>query len=184
MFTDNITAYVNNTLPSFDGNYLEIGVYDGKSIATLANNFSNKMIYAIDPFIEDGNTTWHSGVVTGNELKSQRDSTYNFIKDAKNIQLFEMTSKEFYSSLTIENVIDYNIQIVFIDGAHQYDHVVNDYLLALKLLNNKNGIIIFDDTHITDVISGIENFKLHISHMASHYVDLGSNSCSYEIKAI
>ena len=184
MFTDHVTSYINNVLSLFDGNYLEIGVYDGQSIATLATNFSNKMIYAIDPFIEDGNTQWHSGVATGNELKSQRDSTYNFIKDATNIKLFEITSKDFYSSLTTENIIDYNIQIVFIDGAHQYDEVVNDYLLALELLNDKNGIIIFDDTHIADVVAGIEKFELHIGLRASHSIDLGRNTCSYEIKAI
>lgn len=43
--------FMNNKLASIKSNYLEIGVFDGDSIAGLAKKYPDKKIYAIDPFI-------------------------------------------------------------------------------------------------------------------------------------
>jgi len=184
MFTDQVLEYVKTVLPTVTGNYLEIGVYDGQSIGTLGKDFPNKTIFAVDPFIEDGNTSWTSGVKVGNQLNSQRESTYNFIKDKSNVKLFEVTSHDFYASLTDEKIRDYNIQIVFIDGDHHYDHITNDYKLALSLIGSKNGIIIFDDDHIPDVNRSMNEFKTLIGSRINKIIDLKRTAWAYEIKAI
>jgi hypothetical protein len=184
MFTKHILEYVKAILPTVEGNYLEIGVYDGESIGTLGKDFPDKTIFAVDPFIEDGNTSWTSGISIGNRLNSQRESTYNFIKDKSNVKLFEVMSHDFYTSLTDDKIRDYNIQIVFIDGDHHYDHVTNDYKLALSLIGSKSGIIIFDDDYIPDVNRAIDEFKFINGSRIVKILDLTNSSWAYEIKAI
>lgn len=184
MFTKHVLEYVKKVLPTVEGHYLEIGVYNGESIGILGKDFPNKKIFAVDPFIEDGNTSWTSGIKIGNRLNSQRESTYNFIKDKSNVKLFELTSHDFYASLTDENIKDYNIQIVFIDGDHHYDHVTNDYKLALSIIGSKSGIIIFDDDHISDVKRAMDEFKFIARSRIVKILDLGNSSWAYEIKAI
>jgi predicted O-methyltransferase YrrM len=62
-----------------------------------------------------------------------------------------------------------NIDMVFVDGAHSYDYVVNDSEIALKLIGSKKGIIVWHDSILNEIADAI------------HYV-LGKNqlkgSCS------
>lgn len=180
LFTKNICSFVTSKLNKISGNYLEIGVYDGESIETLASLFPNKKIYGIDPFIEDGHTSWNSRRLIGEKLESQKKHTINRIKDKSNIIFFEMTSKLFYENLTIENIEKYNVEIVFIDGDHHYDNVVNDLNLAVSLLNNKKGIIILDDIHMPDVKTAQQEF---LSKYQTKIVETSSfkNAVAYTI---
>ena len=137
LFTPHVLNFVSDELQNFDGNYLEIGVYYGESIKVLSNQFPNKKILAVDPFIEDGWTSMHSDVKRGDKLLSQRKTTIEKISNIKNIVLFEETSSSFFQNLTDKNVVEYNVNIIFIDGDHHYDNVRNDCLLAMKLLGKK-----------------------------------------------
>ena len=56
----------------FKNNYLEIGVFDGEIISEIAKKFSSKQCYAIDPFIEDGNTSHISGIEANERLLTCR----------------------------------------------------------------------------------------------------------------
>ena len=145
MFTPLTLNFFKAHLEQLDSNYLEIGVYFGESIKELAETYPNKKIIAIDPFIEDGCTTPHSGVQRGGDLISQREMTMNGIKDLKNISFYEMTSKKFKELLTPSLIEELNVGAVYIDGSHWYEDVVIDYNLALELIGNKKGMICFDD---------------------------------------
>jgi tRNA G46 methylase TrmB len=79
------------TIPS---NYLEIGVFNGDSIANIATIYPSKKIYGIDPFIEDGYTSHVTDVNRGELLSQQKQNTLNNIKDLQNIVLLMCTSKK------------------------------------------------------------------------------------------
>lgn len=132
-------------LGKLPGNYLEIGVFNGVGTARLGRGFTSKIIYAIDPFIEDGYTVGASRVEQGQPMPSQRDACHNNIQGLDNIILFEMTSEDFVSILTDEMVTDMNISWVTIDGSHHYNDVVIDYKLAMRLIGDRAGVIVFDD---------------------------------------
>jgi len=91
--------HFTNHLKNYDGNYLEIGVFNGDSIASLGDLYPNKKIYGVDPFIEDGNTSHATSKRFGEELTNQKESTLNLIKDKSNVILFKMTSKSFLKNL-------------------------------------------------------------------------------------
>jgi predicted O-methyltransferase YrrM len=132
-------------LGKLPGNYLEIGVFNGVCTAQLGRNFESKIIYAIDPFIEDGYTLGASHVAQGQSMPNQRDACHKNIDGLENVVLFEMTSKEFADILTDEMISDMDISWVTIDGSHHYDDVTVDYKLAMRLIGSRQGVIVFDD---------------------------------------
>lgn len=136
---------VLTSLTEYSGNYFEIGVFNGSGTAILGREYINKIIYAIDPFIEDGHTLDVSNVACGDKMLTQKESCLANIKGLDNILLFETTSKEFSDILTSEMIDDMNISWVTIDGSHHYEDVTIDYELAINLINGKPGIIVFDD---------------------------------------
>ena len=153
-------------------NYLEIGVYNGDSIATLARMNPNKTIYAIDPFIEDGRTTHDTGVDRGEYMSQQEINTRKNIEGLENVVLFKMTSEEFSDMLTDEMVDLMNIGHVLIDGSHHYRDVVIDYELATRLFGNKPGVVVFDDAHLEDVAQAREEFQTKYNDKIDNTVDL------------
>jgi hypothetical protein len=140
-------------------NSLEIGVFNGAGTALVGRSLLDKTIYAIDPFIEDGNTNWITQVGKGNQLNIQKQNCYNNIKDLSNVVLFETTSKEFNKKLTKKMINEMNVGWVIIDGDHNYNPVTIDYELAIKIINQKkNSGIIFDDITLPGVKSAIDDF--------------------------
>lgn len=180
LFTGPVLNFVLKLLPEFNGNYLEIGILEGDSVVDIAEKFPNKTIFAVDPFIEDGNTNHYTGVETNKTLTSIRNKAVEKINKHKNIMLFEQSSVDFAKQLTAEDIDKYNINIVFIDGNHHYDYVLNDLELARKLLNNKNGVIIIDDTQVNDVSHAITTFNNRINLLKEKHI-IWNNAVSYRI---
>ncbi|MCB0264522.1 MAG: class I SAM-dependent methyltransferase [Calditrichaeota bacterium] len=64
-----------------------------------------------------------------------------------------------------------SIDVVFIDGSHDFDYVLNDSEIALKLLRNGKGIILWHDYRPEiDVVPALEVFRkrhpeIEISHI-------------------
>jgi hypothetical protein len=153
-------------------NYLEIGVYNGDSIATLAKMYPNKTVYAIDPFIEDGFTSHDTGVERGEYMSQQEANTQKNIAGLDNVVLFKMTSQEFAEMLTDEMVDLMNIGHVLIDGSHHYEDVVIDSELSMRLFNNRPGIIVFDDADLDDVARARKEFHIKYKEQTDNLVDL------------
>jgi len=143
--------FVLDTLKYAEQNYFEIGVFNGEGFAHVAKNFPNKTCYALDPFIEDGHTKAYSQVETGSRMQTQRDNYFRHTSNLSNTVLFETTSKEYLDRLTDQDAADLNVSTVVIDGDHHYENVVIDFNLAIKLIGNKEGVIIVDDTDVADV---------------------------------
>ena len=153
-------------------NYLEIGVFNGRGFAKMAQDNPHIKCIGVDPFIEDGHTTGSSGTTTGNKMSEQQISCEHHIKDLTNVELNVMTSHDFLASLTKEKIDAYNIGVVVIDGNHHYEYVVNDYQLAIKVIDARPGIIVFDDIGVSGVVQAYNEFCTEYSHRISQEKDI------------
>jgi hypothetical protein len=143
--------FLLENLKIFPGNHLDIGVFDGDGMASLASAYPDKIIYGIDPFIEDGNTSQLTSVQRGESMATQEEKTVSRLTPYTNTFLNIMTSKEFLELLTPENITTMNINSIFIDGSHWYEDVLIDAELAIKLIGNNSGMITFDDLNNSEV---------------------------------
>lgn len=106
---------------SCDRVVLEIGTYSGYSTKIMSYNAIK--IITIDPFI--------------------LGMTYKMIKESfipyKNIELIYG-----YSHDVIPNLQDNYFDLLFIDGDHNYNSVINDFEVSIPKLKN-NSIVLFHD---------------------------------------
>jgi hypothetical protein len=156
MLCQTVYRFLLENLQNFPGNHLDIGVFDGDGIAELASAYPNKIIYGVDPFIEDGHTVGLTGVNKGEDMISQEEKTKNRLLAYQNAFLNVMTSKEFLELITHEQIEIMNINSVFIDGSHWYDDVLIDMQLAVKLIGKNKGIITFDDLNKDEVMKAYD----------------------------
>ena len=119
-------------------NILEIGSFEGASTCFFLHNFKNSNIYCVD--------TWSENYTEGTSNKN-----YNFSEIEKRfdkntseynarIKKFKMTSDSFFLQKEYKNYFD----VIYIDGAHDYESVVKDAVNSLIFLK-KDGVLIFDD---------------------------------------
>jgi predicted O-methyltransferase YrrM len=147
-------------------NYLEIGVFNGDSIGNLARAFPNIHIYGIDPFVEDGCTTHTTGVAEHESMPTQRENTYKNIAGLANVDLFEMFSHDFADTVTDSVAEALDVAYVLIDGSHHYADVIVDVHLAMRLIGDKPGAIVFDDVNLPGVAQAYQEF---LTHYAGRY---------------
>lgn len=152
MFCHQAYECIKKQLINLEGNYLEIGVYDGDSLIKLAAEYPNKLMIGIDPFVEDGNTTHSTLVGRGQSMPKQRALALGGFCKYKNIKFYEMTSKSFQRNILTDSLVEgYNISAVLIDGSHWYDDVIIDINIAKTCIGKKKGLVIFDDICQPDV---------------------------------
>jgi hypothetical protein len=145
-----IIKKVNDFLQSNGGNYLEIGVYHGETFFEIAKANPTTKVYGIDPFISDGWTGQHKGTVLSDAEVACNEKLLQF----PNAHIFKSTSKQFAGSPF--DAKGFNISVVFVDGSHWFDDVLIDTELAMKLIGQKKGLLIYDDLHIAEVRRGIK----------------------------
>jgi len=113
-------------------NYFEIGTWVGLSASNIANNIStNANVYTLDiPYDHP-------------ELKIFEIPEYIFgyhSKKMHNVHHLKGDSKTFdYSAFTGK------MELIFVDGNHSMDYVINDTQKALTLLKNDKSIIVWHD---------------------------------------
>lgn len=168
--------YACTNLPKIDGNYFEIGVFNGSGFSRVAKENPNKHCYAVDPFIEDGHTVLSSDKKTGEQLTQQKHNFLENTKDLTNITLFELTSSVYTKQLTDQQCNEMNITMVTIDGDHHYEHVVIDLEIALRLIGNKEGQIIVDDTDVSDVRRALNEFTEKYTHRIIKEINAGGST--------
>jgi len=164
--------FFNHELTYSPYNYLEIGVFNGDSIAGIAKTHPNRIIYGVDPFIEDGCTVEHTGVNVNEFMPTQKQNTEANIEGVENVVLFEMLSSELADALTDELVADMNVAWVLIDGSHHYDDVTNDYRLAMRLIGDRKGGVVFDDLNLPGVQQAYNEFLIEHAGRVSAPIDL------------
>jgi len=113
---------------------LEIGSFEGLSSFYFLDFFKVAKIHCVETFTGSDEHSEYDF----NRIKKNFSS--NMSKFETRYQLFDGSSDKFFTS----NIDNDNFDIVYIDGSHKYEDVLNDAKNSIKLLN-KNGIIIFDD---------------------------------------
>jgi predicted O-methyltransferase YrrM len=121
-------------------NYLEIGTFCGGNILSVANTYgkhSNSKLYCIDPW-EDYNDY--------PEYKNQQHTIYDlFINNVEKSGVKDkIIINRGYSNNEIPKFEDNFFDIIYIDGNHEPEYVLEDAVLSFRKLK-KNGILIFDD---------------------------------------
>jgi hypothetical protein len=175
--------YVCTELPKIDGNYFEIGVFNGTGFARIARENPEKKCYAVDPFIEDGHTNASSGSSNGAHLNQQKQNFLENTKELVNVTLHEMTSAEFANQLTDQLVDMMGISVVTIDGDHHYEHVTTDFEIAVRLLK-QGGRIVVDDTDVAGVGQAFSEFKQKFANRISDEVGAGGPTKVLFLKGI
>ena len=137
-FSTNITTWnaifkkfkLINTEPKI----LEIGSYEGCSAVFFLNYFKNSEVTCIETF---RGSDEHSKIDFTTIKKNFLENTKKF---QKRIALYEGPSENFFNLKNTQKKYD----LIYIDGSHHYDDVIQDANNSFNVLN-KNGIIIFDD---------------------------------------
>jgi predicted O-methyltransferase YrrM len=137
-------------------NYLEIGTYYGANLLYCGETYglhNESKLYCIDPW-EDYEEY--------SEYKNEQPLIYeSFIKNVEKSGFKEkIIINRGYSNKEIPKFEDDFFDIIYIDGNHEPEYVLEDAVLSFRKLK-KNGILIFDDYDGKDpeyIIKGINAF--------------------------
>ena len=111
-------------------NYLEIGTFYGANILSVAKTYGlhdNSKLYCID--------TWED-YAEYPEYKNQQSTIYNsFIDNVENSgDKNKIIINRGYSNLLIPNFQDEFFDIIYIDGNHEPEYVLEDAVLSFRKL--------------------------------------------------
>jgi len=135
--------------------YLEIGTFYGANLLSVANSYAShpdSTLTCIDPWQDYNDYP---------EYKGQQDTIYDtFLKNITESGKENITVRRGYSHEVIPTLPDNSFDIIYIDGNHEPEYVLEDAVLSFRKLK-KGGVMIFDDygwggTDITQ--RGIDGF--------------------------
>ena len=120
--------------------YLEIGTFYGANIISVANTYAihnDSELYCVDPWEDYDDYP---------EYKNEQSAIYNtFIENIdKSGVKDKIIINRGYSNNEIPKFPDNFFDIIYIDGNHEPEYVLEDAVLSFRKLKN-NGIMIFDD---------------------------------------
>jgi predicted O-methyltransferase YrrM len=121
-------------------NYLEIGTFYGANILSVAESYglhNDSKLYCIDPWEDYQEYP---------EYKNEQDKIYNrFLENIENSGVKDkIIINRGYSNSIVPTFSDNFFDIIYIDGNHEPEYVLEDAVLSFRKLK-KNGIMIFDD---------------------------------------
>ncbi len=124
---------------SINGNIVEIGSFEGRSTFYMAlakmDNKKNGFIYAVDTFTGSTEHTKHGKL-----------DTYNtFIDNMKKYDIMDYVKPIRNTSIKAANECNKSFSLIFIDGAHDYENVKNDFFAWSPKLE-ADGMLLFHDT--------------------------------------
>jgi predicted O-methyltransferase YrrM len=120
---------------------VEVGSYIGESTEVFAQNFSNSIIYCVDPW-QSGYDTYDNASIDMDGVEDEFDKK---MKKYNNIFKIKKTSIE--ASYDFENN---SLDFVYIDANHTYQSVATDIEIWLPKIK-KEGYIGFHDYDNLDV---------------------------------
>ena len=119
--------------------YLEIGTFYGANLLSVANSYaihSDSKLTCIDPW-QDYNEY--------PEYKGQQNTIYEtFLTNITESGKENITVRRGYSHEVIPTLPDNSFDIIYIDGNHEPDYVLEDAVLSFRKLKT-GGVMIFDD---------------------------------------
>ena len=130
--------------------YLEVGVFQGLTLLSVANSCPNITCYGIDNFAQFDPKGENFGIV-----KSRREKL-----GLKNANIINKDYEEALETLSNE-IEDKKIGVYFVDGPHDYRSQLMCLELALPYLH-ENAVIIVDDSNYNHVRQANRDFlKTH-----------------------
>jgi predicted O-methyltransferase YrrM len=134
-------------------NYLEIGTFYGANLLSVAGSYAShpdSKLYCIDPWedydeypeYKGEHTTIYSGFTRNLETSGHKD---------------RVTVCRGYSNNEIPKFQDNFFDIIYIDGNHENEYVLEDAVLSFRKLK-KGGILIFDDYEYYFCKIGVDAF--------------------------
>lgn len=131
----NVNDYNNKPI-----NYLEIGTFYGANLISVGLTYglhNESKLYCIDPWQDYDEY---------NEYKNEQPHIYNtFIENIKNSGIQDkIIINRGFSYKEINKFDDNFFDIIYIDGNHEADYVLEDAISSFRKLK-VNGIMIFDD---------------------------------------
>jgi predicted O-methyltransferase YrrM len=120
--------------------YLEIGTLHGANVISVGKTYGchpESELYCIDPWIDYNDYP---------EYKTTQEDTYNtFLRNIDNFgQKDKIKIKRGFSDQEIVKFEDNFFDIIYIDGNHEPEYVLEDAVLSFRKLK-VGGIMIFDD---------------------------------------
>ncbi len=120
--------------------YAEVGAFDGANMVSVAETYglhTESTLIAIDPWTE---------YVDYPEYKGEQMTIYNaFTRNMEDCGLKERVSvMRGYSHEVLPTLEDNSFDIIYIDGNHEPEYVLEDAVLAFRKLK-VGGRLIFDD---------------------------------------
>lgn len=143
--------------------YLEIGVLCGASLISVAQTYGahkDSQLVGIDPW-EDYEEYPQYKKCLSTMYASCLENLKTYSSEAERITL-----QRGYSHQVIQTFPDNTFDIIYVDGNHQPDYVLEDAVLSFRKLK-VGGILIFDDYGFNGPIGpqrGIEAFLTAYSH--------------------
>ena len=139
--------------------YLEIGTFYGANLITVANSYglhNDSKLYCIDPWEDYEDYPEYKNVIS---------NIYDtFIKNVENSGVKEKISiKRGYSNIEVPKFTDDFFDIIYIDGNHEPEYILEDAVLSFRKLK-KDGILIFDDFGPGPTEEPIKNSTIQNSH--------------------
>lgn len=120
--------------------YLEIGTFHGANLFSVANSYAsheNSELYCVDPWLDYGDYP---------EYKTLQETNYE--QFMKNLDCFPEKHKihvrRGFSDKEIPKFEDEFFDIIYIDGNHEPEFVLEDAVLSFRKLK-QYGVMIFDD---------------------------------------
>jgi predicted O-methyltransferase YrrM len=138
---DNWIDYVNlDNFKNIPINYLEIGTFYGANIISVGNTYglhNDSKLYCIDPWEDYDDYS---------EYKTEQPAIYS--KFIGNIERSGIKDKivinRGYSNNEIPKFPDNFFDIIYIDGNHEPEYVLEDAVLSFRKLK-QDGLLVFDD---------------------------------------
>jgi cephalosporin hydroxylase len=140
---------IRNSMEKEVVNYVEIGTHCGGSASLMMKSVKNTNVYGIDDA-----TSADKDIVFDNieKFKLNHNNFEYFIGDSRDNEIIEKVKN-----------IKYGVDILFIDGGHSYQNVIDDFL-NYKDFVNSGGYIVFDDYNDFE-------FCPQVMHAVNHIID-------------
>lgn len=134
-------------------NYLEIGVFSGQNVISVAKSFAkhpDSKLYCVDPWTDYDEYPEYKGII---------NNVYNeFIKNMNNEGIMNKLSiHRDFSQNVVPKFEDEFFDIAYIDGNHETEFVYNDGVMTLPKVKS-GGYIIFDDYDWPQTRIGVNKF--------------------------
>ena len=171
-----VTQYQNRPIT-----YLEIGAFHGANVLSVAKTYGahpESKLYCIDPWEDYEDYP---------EYKNEQGKNYSIFTtnvinsgDKDKIKIHRG-----YSNIEVPKFDDNFFDIIYIDGNHEPEYVLEDAVLSFRKLKN-NGILIFDDYgwHGPDetqkgIDAFINGYHKRIQHIGNNYANYYNNCKIY-----